>query len=69
MHGYMYVCVFVCRVQRKTGNSWVKAKASWLNYFGIWKHLIHPNFGKHYMTICWHMNKKEKSQWGVKFRI
>lgn len=55
------VCVCVAGYREKLGNSWVKAKPSWLNYFGIWRHLIHPNFGKHYMTICWNRKKRENS--------
>lgn len=54
------LCVCVCATgyRKKLGNSCVKAKPSWLNYFGIWRLLTYPNFGKHYMTINWNMNKK-----------
>lgn len=67
MQGYTHACAPGYR--EKLGNSWVKAKPSWLNYFGIWRHLIDPNFGKHYMTICWNMKKTKNSQWGMMFKI
>lgn len=72
---YICKCVCVCRCvaeyggKRNMGNSWVKAKPNWLNYFEIWRHLIHPNFGKHSMTICCNVKKREKSQWSFMFKI
>ena len=65
---YVCVCVCVAGYREKLGNSWVKAKPSWLNYFGNWRHLIHPNF-EHCMTICWNVKKRENSQWDIMFKV
>lgn len=62
------VCVGWRDEQRKTEDSWVKAKPSWLHYFWIWKYLIHPNFEKLFVTVCWNM-KRRRTKVGIMFVI
>lgn len=66
MHVYLHmsVCARGTEDREKHGEKAQPAQLFW--------DLETSNTSKHWKrctTICWNMNKKEKSQWGVMFKI